>query len=199
MACAARGVGSAAPTKARASGSESGTLQIVQERDREPERGSVSVRSMPLPPGTVLPGGYEILERIGAGGMGEVLLARTLDEGRKVAVKVLHGRSDAEPERFDREARAAARIRHPNVVEFLDAGQTPSGLAFYVMEFLDGETLAATLAREGAMPAWRACTLTIQILSALEAAHQRGVIHRDLKPGNCLRLGTCLLYTSRCV
>ena len=177
-------------TKARASGTESGTLQLVQERDREPERGSVSVRGMLLQPGMVLPGGYEILERIGSGGMGEVLLARTLDEGRKVAVKVLHGRSDAEPERFDREARAAARIRHPNVVEFLDAGQTASGLAFYVMEYLDGETLAATLSREGAMPPWRACTLTIQILSALEAAHQRGVVHRDLKPGNCLRLGT---------
>lgn len=144
---------------------------------------------MLLQPGTVLPGGYEIIERIGAGGMGEVLLARARETGVNVAVKVLHGRSDAEPERFDREIRAAARIRHPNVVEFLDVGQTATGLSFYVMEYLDGENLAATVAREGALPFRRACGLTIQILRALGAAHQRGVIHRDLKPSNCLRLG----------
>ncbi|MCX4243107.1 protein kinase domain-containing protein [Paraliomyxa miuraensis] len=162
----------------------------MHERDRPSGRGSVSVQSMLLQPGVVLPGGYEILEKIGAGGMGEVLLARSQSTGAKVAVKVLNGRSDAEPERFDREVRAAARIRHPNVVEFLDVGRTKAGMSFYVMEYLDGESLAATVAREGALPPQRACALTIQILQALEAAHQRGVIHRDLKPSNCLRLGT---------
>jgi predicted ATPase len=176
--------------KARSLPANRGTLQGVRERDRELGRGSMSVRGMLLQPGTVLPGGYEIVERIGAGGMGEVLLARTVDGGKKVAVKVLHDRSEAEPERFDREARAAARIRHPNVVEFLDVGRTSTGLSFYVMEYLDGENLAATVAREGALPPRRACALTIQILLALEAAHQRGVIHRDLKPSNCLRVGT---------
>src|SRR5690606_22400104 len=175
----------------RSEPSGSGTLpNVTLERERGAGRGSVSVQSMLLQPGTVLPGGYEIVERIGAGGMGEVLLARAQRTGAKVAVKVLNGRSDAEPERFEREARAAARIRHPNVVEFLDVGQTATGLSLYVMEYLDGENLAATVAREGALPPRRACALTIQILRALEAAHQRGVVHRDLKPSNCLRLGT---------
>ena len=126
---------------------------------------------MLLQPGTVLPGGYEILEKIGAGGMGEVLLARSQADGAKVAVKVLSSR--AEPERFDREVRAAARIRHPNVVEFLDMGRTATGLSFYVMEYLDGENLAATVAREGALPPQRAGPRTIQRLRALEAPHQR--------------------------
>ncbi|MCB9570419.1 MAG: protein kinase, partial [Myxococcales bacterium] len=137
--------------------------------------------------GTILPGGYEVLDPIGSGGMGDVLLARALASGAKVAVKIIHGRSgERHLERFAREMRVARRIRHPNVVELLDHNQTADGVPFYVMEFLDGDDLATVLSREGALPWPRARAIMIQILHALAAAHERGVVHRDLKPSNCI-------------
>ena len=130
---------------------------------------------------------YELGELIGRGGMGEVRAATDLRLGRAVAIKVL--RSDlAEQEklrgRFEREARAAARINHPNVVAIYDIGED-DGVPFIVMERLPGNGLSGELA-SGRVSQERACALGREILSALAAAHQLGVIHRDIKPGNIL-------------
>jgi len=130
---------------------------------------------------------YELGPLLGRGGMGEVRAATDLRLGRAVAIKVL--RSDlAEQEklrgRFEREARAAARINHPNVVAIYDIGED-DGVPFIVMERLPGNTLSTEFA-SGRVSQERACALGIEILSALDAAHQLGVIHRDIKPGNIL-------------
>ena len=130
---------------------------------------------------------YELGELLGRGGMGEVHAATDLRLERAVAIKVL--RSDlAEQEklrgRFEREARAAARINHPNVVAIYDIGEE-DGVPFIVMERLPGNSLSRELA-SGRLDQDRACSLGIEILSALGAAHQLGVIHRDIKPSNIL-------------
>ena len=130
---------------------------------------------------------YELGALLGRGGMGEVRAATDLRLGRAVAIKVL--RSDlAEQEklraRFEREGRAAARINHPNVVAIYDIGED-DGVPFIVMERLPGNTLSGELA-SGRVSQGRACSLGLEILSALAAAHQLGVIHRDIKPGNIL-------------
>jgi serine/threonine-protein kinase len=130
---------------------------------------------------------YELGELLGRGGMGEVRAATDLRLGRAVAIKVL--RADlAEQEklrgRFEREARAAARINHPNVVAIYDIGED-DGVPFIVMERLPGNSLSRELA-SGRLGQDRACSLGIEILAALDAAHQLGVIHRDIKPSNIL-------------
>jgi len=130
---------------------------------------------------------YELGALLGRGGMGEVRAATDRRLGRAVAVKVL--RSDlAEQDnlrgRFEREARAAARINHPNVVAIYDIGED-DGVPFIVMERLPGNSLARELA-SGRLSQDRACSLGLEILSALGAAHHLGVIHRDIKPSNIL-------------
>jgi serine/threonine protein kinase len=134
---------------------------------------------------------YKILEQLGSGGMGTVYLAEHVLINKRVAIKVLspaHARKPNEVERFLREARAASRIRQPNVVDITDFGYTGGGLAFLVMEHLEGEDLATTSGREGALPWRRAVHITRQICAALEAAHAQGVIHRDMKPENVFRV-----------
>jgi len=135
-------------------------------------------------PGTRL-GPYEVVERIGAGGMGEVYRARDTRLGRDVAVKVLPeamtGDADALA-RFEREARAIAAFAHPNVCALHDVGRD-GGVDYLVMELLEGETLAQRLER-GPLPVEEALRTGIEIAEALEAAHARGIVHRDLKPGN---------------
>jgi len=131
---------------------------------------------------------YRIERPIGSGGMGMVFLAEHVVIHKTVAIKVLHSRNKAEIERFLHEARAASRIRHENIVDITDFGITKDGLAFLVMEFLDGEDLATTSEREGALPWHRAVRIALQICRALEAAHAQGVIHRDMKPENCFRI-----------
>jgi serine/threonine-protein kinase len=130
---------------------------------------------------------YELGRLLGRGGMGEVREATDVRLGRSVAIKVL--RSDlAEQEklrgRFEREARAAARINHPNVVAIYDIGEE-NGVPFIVMERLPGNTLAGELAA-GPLSEARACGLGVEILSAIACAHELGVIHRDIKPANVL-------------
>jgi serine/threonine-protein kinase len=141
---------------------------------------------MPTPPETIAQR-YEIGALLGRGGMGEVRAATDLRLGRAVAIKVL--RSDlAEQDklraRFEREARAAARINHPNVVAIYDIGEE-AGVPFIVMERLPGHSLAGELTT-GRLGQARACALGLEVLSAIDAAHQLGVIHRDIKPGNIL-------------
>ena len=139
---------------------------------------------MPLQGGTRL-GPYEILSPLGAGGMGEVYRARDARLGRGVAIKILPERLSSDPaalSRFDREARAVAALSHPNVLAIHDLGQE-SGIAYVVMELLEGESLDQLLAHERL--SWRrAVEIGAAIADGLSAAHARGVVHRDLKPGN---------------
>ena len=139
---------------------------------------------MPLPQGTRL-GPYELIAHIGAGGMGEVYKAKDLRLDRLVAVKVLpeHLAQSADAlARFEREAKAVAALNHPSLTGLFDLGQE-GGIAFVVMELLEGESLRARLT-QGPLPPRRATDLAIQMARGLAAAHDKGVIHRDLKPEN---------------
>jgi hypothetical protein len=132
-------------------------------------------------------GNFRVLRQIGAGGMGVVYFAQHVLIGRQAAIKVLLPEYSADPEfvnRFFNEARATATIRHPGLVEVFDFGFHPSGAAYLVMEFLEGETLAVRLARDGRLPPWLMSTTLRQVASAVGAAHQAGIVHRDLKPEN---------------
>ena len=132
-------------------------------------------------------GNYKVTARIGEGGMGTVYLAEHTLLGRRAAVKVLLPQLSNHRDtvaRFFNEARAATAIRHPSIVEIFDFGYLPSGSGYLVMEFLDGETLAARRARLGRFEPMRALALVRQIAGALAAAHDRGIVHRDLKPDN---------------
>ncbi|WP_428261817.1 protein kinase domain-containing protein [Haliangium sp.] len=134
---------------------------------------------------------YFIETKLGDGGMGTVYLARHIALEREVALKVLHPHYCDKPdivERFLREARAASRIRHENVVDITDFGSTPEGVVFFAMEVLEGHDLheAVDVARGPAygLPWSRARKIFLQICAALEAAHEHGIVHRDLKPEN---------------
>ncbi|MGI9077963.1 MAG: protein kinase domain-containing protein [Gemmatimonadaceae bacterium] len=141
---------------------------------------------MSLPSGTTL-GPYEILELIGAGGMGEVYRARDSRLDRSVAVKTIRGTtlSDAEAtRRLISEARTAAAINHPNITQIYDIGER-DGLAYVVMELVQGISLEAKLA-VGRLPVAEVISIGRSLASALTEAHRRGVIHRDIKPANIL-------------
>src|SRR5271169_1055758 len=141
---------------------------------------------MPLTSGTKL-GPYEIQSPLGAGGMGEVYLARDTRLDRTVAVKILptHLSSNVEAkQRFEREARAISSLNHPNICTLHDVGHQ-DGTDFLVMEYLEGETLADRLMK-GPLPSEQVLKYGIDICEGLEKAHKSGVIHRDLKPGNVM-------------
>jgi serine/threonine-protein kinase len=143
-----------------------------------------------LAPGTVIAGRYRIVRRLGTGGMGAVYEAEQTAIGRRVALKVVRpelANDESIAERFRREARAASRIRSAHVVVVHDFGGGEDDSPLYlVMEFLEGETLEARLAGQGALPPRDAVEIAKQVASALEAAHAAGVVHRDLKPANVL-------------
>jgi serine/threonine-protein kinase len=143
--------------------------------------------TMGLQTGDLLEGRYRIFERIGEGGMGVVYAAEHAVLHRKCAVKVLHP-SEAGDEtmiaRFRIEAQAAANIRHPNVVEVMDFGISPDNRPFFVMEYLEGESLADRLDSFGRLTEKETVTIVSQILGGLSAAHRVRVVHRDLKPEN---------------
>ncbi len=141
---------------------------------------------MGIDDGAELEGRYRILRSLGEGAMGAVYEAEHTALGRRVAVKVLHAHIAKVPDavrRFEREARAAAEIGHPNIVEVFDVG-THLGEPFLVMELLRGETLADRLSRPEMIDARAACRIVGYVLSALASAHAKGIIHRDLKPEN---------------
>ncbi len=133
---------------------------------------------------------YQVEQLLGKGGMGAVYRATHLGTKRTVAVKVIHPQLSAHDQfvaRFRREAEAAGRLRHPNVVDVTDFGfaQTADGpVAYLVMEYLDGCTLADIVAEEGTLPIQWVIDILEQVCSAVETAHQAGIIHRDLKPDN---------------
>lgn len=139
---------------------------------------------MSLAPGMRL-GPYEISGPLGAGGMGEVWRARDTKLGREVAVKVLPDTFLADPERLarlEREARLLASLNHPNIAT-LHAFENVDGLRFLVMELVEGPTLGERLS-EGPLPVTEALDFFRQVADGLAAAHRKGVVHRDLKPGN---------------
>src|SRR4029077_2746628 len=141
--------------------------------------------------GQTLAGRYQIVKKLGEGGMGAVYLAiHTLLE-KQVALKILHGEFARKPdlvERFMQEAKAASRIRHENVIDISDFGTTPDGLVFFAMELLKGHDLHEEVARArlaGQLLPWaRSKKIFLQICAAVSAAHSHGLIHRDLKPEN---------------
>ena len=137
-----------------------------------------------LPPGTHL-GPYEIVAQIGSGGMGEVYRARDPRLRRDVAIKVLspHLASEDSRRRFEREARAAAALSHPNIVTIYDVGEF-EGLLYIAMELLEGQTLRQVAS--AAMPIERVVKIAIQVAAGLVAAHERNIVHRDLKPENII-------------
>jgi len=141
-----------------------------------------------ISPGTMLGGRYRLEERIASGGMGDVW--RCVDDvlGRTVAVKILLPSLLEEAgftERFRVEARTMATINHPGVVDIYDYG-SENGTAFLIMEYVEGDALSRTLARVGRLTPARTMALVAQAADALHAAHEKGIVHRDVKPGNLL-------------
>lgn len=137
--------------------------------------------------GRLLSGKYRLLRVLGEGGMGAVYEAEHTLIGRRFAVKVMHSLFTSIPdsvERFLREARAAGSIGHPNIIEVQDVGEEEDGTVYIVMELLTGETLEDVLNREGTVRPEQAIAIILQVLSALHAAHKKGILHRDLKPDN---------------
>src|SRR5262245_42824120 len=130
---------------------------------------------------------YAIEREIGAGGMATVYLARDLRHQRPVALKVLNPDLGAVlgVERFLAEIRVTANLQHPNLLPLFDSGEV-DGLLFYVMPFVDGESLRARLEREKQLPVDEALRIAVAVANALDYAHGHGVIHRDLKPENIL-------------
>jgi serine/threonine-protein kinase len=152
----------------------------------EPEAPARDAAEDPLV-GFTLDEKYRLDARLGTGGMGAVYRATHLLIDRPVAVKVLNPKfveDESARERFRREARAAGRLRHPNAVAVTDFGETRDGVAYLVMELLEGRTLRELMSREAPLDAARAVSLSLQASAAVAAAHEAGVIHRDLKPGN---------------
>ncbi len=161
-----------------------GAAEAVPPRAVRPESGE---RPPPAPRSVERVGDYELLERIAQGGMGVVYKARDTKLKRYVALKMIKSgeRADAEDvKRFRREAKAAARLDHPNIVPVYEAGEH-AGLLFFAMALVEGKSLAHRLAR-GPLPPREAAALVRAVAEAVAHAHARGVIHRDLKPSNIL-------------
>jgi beta-lactam-binding protein with PASTA domain len=136
---------------------------------------------------------YQLLKPLGSGGMADVYLAHDDILDRDVALKVMSTRyaSDEEfVERFKREAQSAAALSHPNIVSIFDRGESEDGTYYIAMEYLPGGTLKDRILKRGALPAHTAAAVALQIAEALRAAHDRDVIHRDIKPHNILVTGS---------
>ncbi|MFF3158532.1 protein kinase [Streptomyces sp. NPDC057910] len=134
---------------------------------------------------------YELSHRLGSGGMGEVWSARDHSLDRQIALKFMHrteqqSAADLREERFRREARYTARLRHPGVPAIHDVGKLPDGRLYLVMELIKGDTLTKLLQQHGSCPVEQALSITQQIASVLAAAHRSGLVHRDLKPSNLM-------------
>ena len=144
-------------------------------------------------PETIVHGRYSIRSTLGGGGMARVYLAHDEVLGRKVALKVLRDQyaEDAEfAERFKREARSAASLSHPNIVAVYDRGVAEDGTSYIAMEYVPGGSLKDRISRKGVLEPGTAAAVALQITEALEEAHGRGVVHRDIKPHNILLTST---------
>ena len=141
--------------------------------------------------GRTIAGKFLVESAIGAGAMGAVYRARQIALEKTVAIKVLHGEHAEDPTfaaRFQREAKAASRLNHPNSMQVIDFGEEPDGLLYIAMEYLDGRSLHRVLHEDGPLPPARVADILMQTLAALAVAHDMGVVHRDLKPENIVVL-----------
>ena len=157
--------------------------------DRTRSSGGHSMADMLV--GTVVAERYKLLHRIGEGAMGWVFVAEHVEIGKKVAVKVLRPSLCRLPEavsRFRREARSATKVGSKHIVDVTDFGTTDTGAVFFVMEYLEGEDLSTTLKKEKYLPWPRVLHVLEQMCEALQAAHDSGIIHRDVKPANFYRV-----------
>ncbi|HSU38920.1 MAG TPA: serine/threonine-protein kinase [Polyangiaceae bacterium] len=137
--------------------------------------------------GTVVAERYQVMERIGSGGMGAVYLCRHVSLGQKVAIKFIHPELSTSEEvrrRFDTEAKAAAAIKSRHAVSVIDHGVADNGQPFIVMEYLEGQSLEQALRERGRLPLDEVIEIVVQVARALEQAHAAGIVHRDLKPDN---------------
>ena len=134
---------------------------------------------------------YTVEREVGRGGMATVFLARDLKHGRSVALKVLHTElaSSLGPERFRREITFAAQLQHPHILTVLDSGETPTGLLWFTMPYVDGESLRDRLKRERQLAVDEAIRISRETAQALDYAHRHHVLHRDIKPENILLTG----------
>lgn len=136
---------------------------------------------------------YRVIERLGSGGMGRVYRVEHVTLGRTYALKVLHSeilqRDPRSIDRFVREARAASRIQHPNIIDVFDFGYLTDGRPYFVMEILEGESLGDRIDGKGPMAPTKALAFAKQLCDALRAAHEAGVIHSDVTPSNILCAG----------
>ena len=143
--------------------------------------------------GKVLASKYRMDERLNEGGMGAVYRGTHVLMDKTVAVKVLRPALAADEKivaRFSREARAASRISHPHALSVTDFGESEDGVVFLVMEYLDGKTLKEIIREQGPMPLSRVVEIIRQVGGALDAAHEQGVVHRDLKSENIMLLNS---------
>jgi formylglycine-generating enzyme required for sulfatase activity/tRNA A-37 threonylcarbamoyl transferase component Bud32 len=141
-------------------------------------------------------GRYTLVRELGAGGMGAVYLGSDVKLGREVAIKVLPPTTRAHlgPERFQREVQLAAKLSHPHIVPLFEADEV-DGFLYYVMEYVEGESLAQRLQREGPLGLDEAIRIAAEVGDALQYAHERGIVHRDIKPANILLSGGHALVT----
>ena len=136
-------------------------------------------------------GSYRLVKLLGVGGMGRVYLAEHQKLGRKMALKLLHPQYSSDPEivrRFFNEARAVNQISHPNIVEIVDFVEDPHGFNYFIMELLDGRDLRQVRDSDGTFLLERTVEIGKQVASALAAAHEQGIVHRDIKPDNVVLL-----------
>ncbi|MBQ6393450.1 MAG: serine/threonine protein kinase, partial [Eubacterium sp.] len=141
-----------------------------------------------IQPGTVLSGRYEIMNHIGSGGMADVYKARCLDQDNYVAIKILrqeYNDDESFVRRFIAEAQATASISHPNIVNVYDAGED-QGWHYIVMELCEGTTLKRYIRRYGRLSVRETVDFSKKIARGIQAAHRKGIVHRDIKPQNIL-------------
>lgn len=139
--------------------------------------------------GSVVADRYHIIKKLGEGGMGTVYLAEHVKMGRKSALKVMNPGMNSDPDaiaRFNREASNASRLSHPNICGIYDFGETPEGLIYLAMEFIEGKALTDLIEADGSLAPARAASIVHQTGDALQVAHDAGIVHRDLKPDNIM-------------
>jgi serine/threonine-protein kinase len=167
-------------------GAEYGDEKLFCERDGTPLRKSGAVNDLV---GAVIADRYHITKKLGEGGMGQVYLAEHVKMGRRCAIKIMTPGTMSDPDaisRFNREAANASRITHPNVCAIYDFGETPDGLIYLAMEFIEGKSLTDLLGESATLPLARAATMIQQCAEGLQVAHDLGIVHRDLKPDNIM-------------
>ena len=139
--------------------------------------------------GSMIADRYHVIKKLGEGGMGSVYLAEHVKMGRKSAIKVMNPGSHQDADaiaRFNREAANASRMNHPNICAIYDFGETPEGLIYLAMEFIEGQSLSDVIKEAGALPGPRSASIIHQAADALQVAHDYGIVHRDLKPDNIM-------------